>query len=106
MPPPRAPQSHLDRAFKETGHQNAYFPQLIPLSFLQKEADHVEGFAPELALVTKGRQGRRRRKATLAGGAAGGRGTGWAFGGASSREAQASISEAPTHAPAEPAAMP
>lgn len=34
--------------------QNAYFPQLIPLSFLQKEADHVEGFAPELALVTKG----------------------------------------------------
>lgn len=47
-------QSHLDRAFKETGHQNAYFPQLIPLSFLQKEADHVEGFAPELALVTKG----------------------------------------------------
>ena len=34
--------------------QNAYFPQLIPYSFLQKEADHVEGFAPELALVTKG----------------------------------------------------
>ena len=34
--------------------QNAYFPQLIPLSFLQKEADHVEGFAPELALVTRG----------------------------------------------------
>jgi prolyl-tRNA synthetase len=47
-------QSHLDKAFKETGHQNAYFPQLIPLSFLQKEADHVEGFAPELALVTQG----------------------------------------------------
>lgn len=47
-------QSHLDARFKETGHQNAYFPQLIPLSFLQKEADHVEGFAPELALVTKG----------------------------------------------------
>ena len=47
-------QTHLDRAFKETGHQNTYFPQLIPLSFLQKEADHVEGFAPELALVTKG----------------------------------------------------
>ena len=39
---------------QETGHQNAYFPCLIPLSFLQKEADHVEGFAPELALVTKG----------------------------------------------------
>lgn len=33
---------------------NCYFPQLIPLSFLQREADHVEGFAPELALVTKG----------------------------------------------------
>ena len=47
-------QQYLDRRFKETGHQNAYFPQLIPLSFLQKEADHVEGFAPELALVTKG----------------------------------------------------
>lgn len=47
-------QTHLDKAFKDTGHQNAYFPQLIPLSFLQKEADHVEGFAPELALVTKG----------------------------------------------------
>ena len=42
--------------FKATGVQNAYFPQLIPLSFLQKEADHVEGFAPELALVTKGEQ--------------------------------------------------
>ena len=53
-PHPAPLQSHLDKAFKETGHQNAYFPQLIPLSFLQKEADHVEGFAPELALVTKG----------------------------------------------------
>lgn len=47
-------QSHLDAEFKATGHQNAYFPQLIPLSFLQKEAEHVEGFAPELALVTRG----------------------------------------------------
>jgi prolyl-tRNA synthetase len=47
-------QSHLDAAFKATGHQNAYFPQLIPLSFLEKEAQHVEGFAPELALVTRG----------------------------------------------------
>lgn len=47
-------QSWLDARFKETGHQNAYFPQLIPYSFLQKEADHVEGFAPELALVTQG----------------------------------------------------
>lgn len=47
-------QSHLDAKFKETGHQNAYFPQLIPISFLEKEAEHVEGFAPELALVTQG----------------------------------------------------
>ena len=49
-----AVQGYLDRKFKELGVQNAYFPQLIPYSFLQKEADHVEGFAPELALVTKG----------------------------------------------------
>ncbi|KAK9843430.1 hypothetical protein WJX81_002046 [Elliptochloris bilobata] len=47
-------QGDLDRRFKEVGVQNAYFPQLIPLSFLQKEAQHVEGFAPELALVTHG----------------------------------------------------
>lgn len=47
-------RDELDRRFKETGHQNAYFPQLIPYSFLAKEAEHVEGFAPELALVTKG----------------------------------------------------
>jgi prolyl-tRNA synthetase len=47
-------QSYLDRRFKETGHQNAYFPCLIPLSFFEKEASHVEGFAPELAIVTKG----------------------------------------------------
>ena len=47
-------QQYLDRRFKETGHENAYFPTLIPLSFIQKEASHVEGFAPELALVTKG----------------------------------------------------
>ena len=39
--------------FKETGHENVYFPQLIPYSFIEKEKDHVEGFAPELALVTK-----------------------------------------------------
>ncbi len=44
----------LDRRFKETGHQNAYFPLFIPMSFLQKEAEHVEGFAPELAIVTHG----------------------------------------------------
>jgi len=47
-------QSWLDARFKETGHQNAYFPQLIPYSFIAREAKHVEGFAPELALVTKG----------------------------------------------------
>ncbi len=44
----------LDRRFKETGHKNAYFPLFIPMSFLQKEAEHVEGFAPELAIVTHG----------------------------------------------------
>src|SRR5262245_15788794 len=42
----------LDRRFKETGHQNAYFPLFIPQSYLEREADHVEGFAPELAVVT------------------------------------------------------
>ncbi|ADN01001.1 proline--tRNA ligase [Spirochaeta thermophila] len=47
-------QSQLDRMFKETGHQNAYFPLLIPESFLHKEAEHVEGFSPELAVVTHG----------------------------------------------------
>ena len=46
---------YLDHRFKETGHQNCMFPQLIPMSFLSKEADHVEGFAPELAVVTQGR---------------------------------------------------
>ncbi len=45
-------QSYLDRRFKETGHQNAYFPLLIPLSFLAKEAAHVQGFAMEVAVVT------------------------------------------------------
>jgi prolyl-tRNA synthetase len=45
-------QRELDNRFKATGHQNAYFPLLIPQSFLQKEAEHVEGFAPELAVVT------------------------------------------------------
>jgi prolyl-tRNA synthetase len=47
-------QQGLDRRFKETGHENALFPLLIPMSFLQKEAQHVEGFAPELAVVTHG----------------------------------------------------
>ena len=45
-------QAQLDRMFKETGHVNAYFPLLIPESFIQKEAEHVEGFSPELAVVT------------------------------------------------------
>ncbi|MGD9677425.1 MAG: proline--tRNA ligase [Vulcanibacillus sp.] len=47
-------QKDLDRRFKETGHENAYFPLLIPESFLQKEMNHVEGFAPEVAWVTQG----------------------------------------------------
>jgi prolyl-tRNA synthetase len=45
-------QSELDTRFKATGHQNAAFPLLIPMSFMTKEAEHVEGFKPELAVVT------------------------------------------------------
>ncbi|CAN5679083.1 proline--tRNA ligase [soil metagenome] len=45
-------QRALDRMFKETGHKNAYFPLFIPLSYLEKEAEHVEGFAKECAVVT------------------------------------------------------
>lgn len=45
-------QAGLDARFKATGHQNAYFPLLIPESFIKREAEHVEGFAPELAVVT------------------------------------------------------
>lgn len=45
-------QALFDRAFKESGHVNAYFPLLIPNSFMEKEAQHVEGFAPECAVVT------------------------------------------------------
>ncbi len=45
-------QRSLDARFKETGHENAYFPLLVPQSFITKEAEHVEGFAPELAVVT------------------------------------------------------
>jgi prolyl-tRNA synthetase len=45
-------QKNLDRRIKETGHSNAYFPIFIPLSFLEKEASHVEGFAKECAVVT------------------------------------------------------
>jgi prolyl-tRNA synthetase len=45
-------QRVLDKMFKDTGHQNAYFPLFIPMSFLEKEAEHVEGFAKECAVVT------------------------------------------------------
>lgn len=44
----------LDKAFKDTGHVNATFPTLIPMSFFEKEKEHVEGFSPELAVVTHG----------------------------------------------------
>ncbi len=47
-------QRALDEMFKDTGHQNAYFPLFIPQSFLAREAQHVEGFAPETAVVTHG----------------------------------------------------
>ena len=47
-------QAALDKRFKATGHQNAAFPMFIPMSFLAKEAKHVKGFAPELAIVTHG----------------------------------------------------
>ncbi|XP_058086855.1 proline--tRNA ligase, chloroplastic/mitochondrial-like isoform X1 [Magnolia sinica] len=47
-------QEYLNVIFKETGHSNMYFPQFIPYSFIEKEASHVEGFSPELALVTIG----------------------------------------------------
>lgn len=45
-------QSEMDKRFKATGHVNAYFPLLIPMSYFTKEAEHVEGFAPEVAVVT------------------------------------------------------
>src|ERR687891_1046161 len=47
-------QRALDQMFKDTGHENAYFPLFIPQSFLSREAEHVEGFAPETAVVTHG----------------------------------------------------
>ena len=47
-------QNELDRRFKETGVQNVYMPMFIPESLLEKEKDHVEGFAPEVAWVTMG----------------------------------------------------
>ncbi len=46
-------QKGLDGLFKDTGHENAYFPLLIPMSFIEREKEHVEGFAPELAVVTQ-----------------------------------------------------
>ena len=49
-----AMQARLARMFKETGHVNAYFPLLIPKHFMEKEAEHVEGFSPECAVVTHG----------------------------------------------------
>ncbi|MCQ2514100.1 MAG: proline--tRNA ligase [Ruminococcus sp.] len=49
-------KADLDRRFKETGHENVYMPMFIPESLLQKEKDHVEGFAPECAWVTVGGQ--------------------------------------------------
>lgn len=47
-------RTYLDNRFKDTGHENAYFPIFIPESFMKKEAEHVEGFAPEVAVVTHG----------------------------------------------------
>lgn len=47
-------QAALDKRFKETGHENAAFPLFIPMSFMEKEKEHVEGFSPELAVVTVG----------------------------------------------------
>src|SRR5438105_11494532 len=48
-------QRHLDAMFRATGHRNAYFPLFIPLSYFAKEAEHVEGFAKECAVVTHSR---------------------------------------------------
>jgi prolyl-tRNA synthetase len=66
-------QAELDRRIKDTGHENAYFPLFIPDSFLKREAEHVEGFSPELAVVTmraarnwrsRWSSGRRRRRSS------------------------------------------
>ena len=54
-------QRYLDARFKETGHTNAYFPLLIPLSYLEKEAEHAEGFATECAVVTHHRLEARKQ---------------------------------------------
>lgn len=47
-------QSYLDRRFKDLGHENVYMPMVIPESLFMKEAEHVEGFAPETAIITLG----------------------------------------------------
>lgn len=60
-------QENLDRMIKETGHENAYFPLFIPLSFLEKEAQHVEGFAKECAVVTHHRLEEKEGKLVPAG---------------------------------------
>lgn len=60
-------QAVLDRMFKDTGHRNAYFPLFIPLSYLEKEAAHVEGFAKECAVVTHHRLEARDGKLVPAG---------------------------------------
>ena len=60
-------QRHLDKMIKDTGHSNAYFPLLIPLSFLEKEAAHVDGFAKECAVVTHHRLEARDGKLVPAG---------------------------------------
>jgi prolyl-tRNA synthetase len=57
-------QQQLDRKFKATGHQNAYFPLLIPLSYLEKEAEHAAGFATECAVVTHHRLEAVKNEAT------------------------------------------
>ena len=55
-------QRQLDAMFRATGHRNAYFPLFIPLSYFAKEAEHVEGFAKECAVVTHTRLGGGRRR--------------------------------------------
>src|SRR5207253_6398661 len=64
-------QRELDTRFKATGHQNMYFPLLIPDSFLHKEAEHVEGFSPELAALSRPLIFWRLTKLTLGGAALG-----------------------------------
>ena len=59
-------QGVLDGMFKATGHENAYFPLFIPMSYLEKEAEHVEGFAKECAVVTHHRLDRLRGEAAAA----------------------------------------